>query len=71
MTAQKCNFPKSVHQQMQRKGLIDFPEDRMDRLGNIIIARTETNSEDMLRTRPDMRLVLVLIIRTPTGVIRR
>ena len=58
MTAQKCNFPRSVHPLMPRKGRIDFPEDRTDRLGNIIMARTETNNEDILRTRLDMRQVL-------------
>src|ERR1700751_119020 len=48
MMALKCSFPRSAHRMMLRKGRIDIPEDRMDRLGSIIMAGTETSSEDRI-----------------------
>jgi len=40
---------------MLRKGRIDIPQGRMDRLGSIIMVGTETNSEDTRRTPLDMQ----------------
>jgi hypothetical protein len=51
---------------MARKGHIDFPGHRTDRLESTIMAETETetSNEEILRTRLDMQHVPPLISRT-------
>jgi hypothetical protein len=59
MTAQKCNFPKSVLRVMMPEGPIDFPEDRTDRLESIIVPGTETSNALILQTRREMQEILL------------
>jgi hypothetical protein len=65
MTAQKCNFPKSVLRMMMPESPIDFPEDRTDRLESIIVAGRETSNAAILRTRRETQEVLLSVSRMP------
>jgi len=65
MTAQKCNFPKSVLRVMMPEGPGDFPESRTDCLESIIVAGTETSNEAIPRTGREMQEVLLSVSRMP------
>ena len=69
MMARKCNFPRNVRPLMLRVGRIVPLEDRTDRLENITMAGTETNSGNIRRMPLDMPPVSPLASRMRAPVI--